>query len=239
MIAAASVTQAFPRGVVDAGRNRAYLRDPSGYLVALDTTTGKILWRAEAVCRPLCMHGEKLVAVGVEPPNVLKVICLNVDNGHVSLSSNPLPFPDWVKIALEDTADFSLHCESEADSVVLYWSAHARYRGGAAPSAKVLQAAQRDDSGRFRINLATGQSEMITQTETAASTPPAEDFLASLEPEVLEQRIIGDICYQVLARESAGIVRTIVKALRTQDDRTLWETIIGETAARRPRPLRP
>ncbi len=58
------VPEQFPRGIADATGGRAFLRDQSNLLVALDLKTSKVLWRTTTPMRPLLVRQDKVHYVG-------------------------------------------------------------------------------------------------------------------------------------------------------------------------------
>jgi len=230
----------FPRGVADPSGERAYLRDQAGRLVALDLQSGNVLWRTTAPMRPLLARDDKVSAMRLAGPHALEVVVLDAANGRELNRSNPLVLPDWANVSLQDTPDFTLYAEEENGAFFLRWSARKRYRGGAAPNAKILEAARRDAWGRARVDLATGEIEELSNAAGAAPEPPPDENPAFSTPDVLEQRDFGDKSFQLLARNIAGgAVQMLVRALDPKSGRVAWETIVDEASAQRPKPPRP
>jgi hypothetical protein len=92
---------------------------------------------------------------------VLLVVLLDLDGqGEVALTSKPIVFPDWVVVTTAAGEDFSFEVWGNVNELRLKWEAHARYRGGAAPSFQIQQQATHDASGVARVNLRTGRVEM-------------------------------------------------------------------------------
>jgi hypothetical protein len=165
---------------------------------------------------------------------------LDAEDGHQLRVSDPLALPDWAQPSLDDTPGFTLRAETEDRAVLLHWAASAGYRGGAAPSAKVLAAAERMARGAVRVHVDSGALESLPESAAVpehldASVAPVSD------PEVLEQRDIGTNRFQLVARGGAGgrSVRVLVRAVDQVTGRTAWETVIDEEPRSRPRPLRP
>jgi hypothetical protein len=229
----------FPRGVADASAAHAFVRDRAGTVLALDLGTGRVLWRAGGGLRPLAAAEGVLIAARIAAANALEFAILDAADGRELRVSRRLALPDWVRPALEDSPEFTLHIEIEHRAIVVHWRARARYRGGAPPSAKVRASYERDARGAARVDLDSGAIEPLPES-AAMAEPVAEPALASAEPDVLEQREIGDRRYQLFARSGAGgMTEMLVRAVDRATGATAWETVIDQAPTRRPKPLRP
>jgi PQQ-like domain len=230
----------FPRGVADTSGNRAFLRGQAGALVALDLRSGNVLWRTTEPMRPLLARNDKIVAVRVSGPHTLEVVVLSAADGKELLRSKPLILPEWANVSLDNTPDFRLHAEGEDGSLFIRWAARNRYRGGAAPGKEILQEARRDASGEARLDVKTGAIEELLNGPGTAPEPLPDEERPASAPDVLEQRDVGNKSFQLLARDTPrGAVQMLVRALDPKTADTLWETVVDETLARRPKPPRP
>lgn len=230
----------FPRGIADPSGERAFLRDQAGALVALDLRSGKVLWRTSAPMRPLLARDGKVVAAHPAGAHALEIAVLDAADGKQLKLSEPLALPDWIKVALDNTRDFILDAEEEDGALILRWAAETRYRGGAAPSAKVLKAAERGAGGAARVDLTTGAVEELPDAGAELPEEPPAATSGAAAPDVVEQREIGDKSFHLLARKMpSGTIQMLVRALDPKSSRTLWETIVDEAAARPPKPPRP
>lgn len=230
----------FPRGVADPGAARAFVHDRAGTVLALDLATGEVRWRAGTGLRPLSVVGDLVVAARVAGRNAIELVMLDARDGRELRASEPLALPDWAQASLEDTPDSTLRAEAEGGAVVLRWTARARYRGGAPPSAMVQAAAEREARGAARVDLDSGAVEALPEPaaapEQADAGAPAEP---ASEPDVLEQADIGGTRFQLVVRDAGERVRTLIRAVDRGTGRTVWETVIDEAPRRRPRPPRP
>jgi hypothetical protein len=158
-----------PRGVADSEGRRGYLaNDVAAGISALDLTTGELLWTTDAATQPVFVAESRLAALKRESQsaNVLLVIMLNVDGqGKVALVSEPIVLPDWMVVTTAPSEDFSFEVWGDANELRLEWEAHARYRGGAAPSLQIQQQATHDAAGVARVNLKRGRVEMLPPEE--------------------------------------------------------------------------
>jgi PQQ enzyme repeat len=237
--AVARAARRFPRGVADPDAARGFVADRAGTVLALDLASGAVRWRAGPGLRPLTVVGDVLVAARVAGRNRLELVMLDAGDGHELRATEPLPLPDWAQPSLHDTPDYALRADAEGDRVVLRWSARARYRGGAPPSATVQAAAERQARGAARVDVASGAVERLPEPAGAAVGAEAP-AAPSPDPEVLEQADIGGTRYQLVVRDAAQArVRTLVRAVDRATGRTAWETVIDEAPKARPRPPRP
>jgi hypothetical protein len=165
-----------PRGVSGPQGRRGYLaNDVAAGISALDLTTGELLWTTDAATQPVFVAESRLAALNrrTQRANVLLVVMLDVDDqGKVALVSEPIVFPDWVVVTTAPSEDFSFEVWGDANELRLEWEAHARYRGGAAPSLQIQQHATHDASGVARVNLQTGRVEMLPPEEQVDSQFP-------------------------------------------------------------------
>jgi hypothetical protein len=236
----AAAAKRFPRGVADPGAARAFVHDRAGTVLALDLATGEVLWRAGTGLRPLSVVGDVVVAARVARRNAIELVMLDARDGRELRASEPLALPDWAQASLEDTPDSTLRAEAEGGAVVVRWTARARYRGGAPPSAMVQAAAEREARGAARVDVDSGAVEALPEPAVApehadASAPAAP----APEPDVLEQADIGGTRFQLVVRDAGERVRTLIRAVDRGAGQTVWETVIDEAPRRRPRPPRP
>ncbi|HEU4396683.1 MAG TPA: PQQ-binding-like beta-propeller repeat protein [Actinomycetota bacterium] len=237
-LVAAAAAKRFPRGVADPGAARAFVRDRAGTVLALDLATGEVLWRAGPGLRPLSVVGDMVVAARIARRNAIELVMLDAEDGRELRASEPLTLPDWAPASLDDTPDYALRTEEEGRTVVLRWTAQARYRGGAPPSPTVQAAAEREASGAARVDVDSGAVEPLP--EPAVAPGPAGEPAAPSGPDVLEQADIGGTRFQLVVRDGAeGSVQTLIRAVDRGSGRTMWETVIDEAPRRRPRPPRP
>jgi outer membrane protein assembly factor BamB len=238
----AAAAKRFPRGVADPGAARAFVHDRAGTVFALDLATGEVLWRAGTGLRPLSVVGDLVVAARVARRNAIELVMLDARDGRELRASEPLALPDWAQASLEDTPDSTLRAEAEGGAVVVRWTARARYRGGAPPSAMVQAAAEREARGAARVDVDSGAVEALPEPAVAVASVHADagaPAAPASEPDVLEQADIGGTRFQLVVRDAGERVRTLIRAVDRGAGRTVWETVIDEAPRRRPRPPRP
>ena len=230
----------FPRGVADPGASRAYVRDRSGTVMMLDLATGEVLWRAGRGLRPLALVDDVLVTARITGPGGIEIVILDRADGAVRRVSKPLSLPVWVRPALDDSPEFALQAEIHGQSVIIRWSAQARYQGGAPPSAQVRESYERDAQGVARVALETGDIELLDEPIDSTAVSIGQTAGSTAEADVVEQQEIGDKFFQLVARsDTEDRIKLLVRAVERQSGKTLWETVIEETPLRRPKPLRP
>jgi hypothetical protein len=157
-----------PRGVADSEGRRGYLANADAGISAFDLKTGDLFWTTDAATQPAFVAEGQLAALkrDGQRANVLLVVMLEVDDQcKVALISEPIVFPDWVTVTTVPNEDFSFEVWGNANELKLQWEAHARYRGGAAPSLQIQQQATHDASGVARVNVQTGWVEMLPPEE--------------------------------------------------------------------------
>src|SRR5262247_3554246 len=157
-----------PRGIADPSGTTGYIADARGGISAIDLLTGGVLWSTSEAARPLLLLDHRLAALRALQPNAQQVVVLDVtQQGAVVLVSEPVVFPEWVRVSLHNTGTFALHERRQNSDLLLDWEAYTFYRGGAAPSAQVLQQVTKHATGTAQINLATGRVTMLPRDESA------------------------------------------------------------------------
>jgi hypothetical protein len=232
---------AFPRGVADPDASRAYVRAGSGAVMALDLMSGEVLWRSTVGnLRPLTIVKDMLVTARMVRPAALELAVLDTADGRVLRVSKPLPLPDWARPALDDTPEFILRAEPEAQSAVIRWTARARYQGGAPPTTQVRESYEREAHGGARLDLETGAIELLDKEIDNSVAFARQPGKSAAEADVLEQQEIGDKRFQLVAQaEINGTVKVLLRAIDRNSGKMVWQSLLEEAALRRPKPLRP
>lgn len=227
----------FPGGIADSGGRHACVRCRRGHLVALALEHGAVLWRSVEALRPLVIAGDEVLALRTKTPAVCVALALEgVDAGRERWASDPLPLPGWVDTGATNPAQFQLTAAANGPSILVNWRARARYRGGAAPSAAVLEQAARDDAGSVAVDRSSGKvTTLPAPAGLGRFTGPADSDAAS---DTLEHTRIGTRRYELVLADSLHNVRTVLRARDVQTGALLWETAIDEGPPRRPAPLR-
>lgn len=248
-----------PRGVVDARGRRAVVHDYEGALMALDLENGALLWRHGPSLRPCSLLADLVVTLRIGPAPTLVVVVLDAATGEDRWTSEPVDLPSWARCTLDDTRDFTLRTEEADDAVVLRWVVRTWYRGGAAPSARILEESRHTAQGAVRVHLAGslslevlpeeeagaeawagawGEPEALPETAEADVPPPVPPAASSdRRSAVLDQSTVGDKRMELLLRPDSGAV-----LLRAADPRTgtlAWEVELDRATPRRAPRLRP
>jgi hypothetical protein len=231
----------FPRGVADPDASHAYVRAAAGTVMALDLTSGEVLWRsAIGNLRPLSIVEDMLVTARITKPGALELVILESADGAVLRVSKPLPLPGWAHPSLDDTPEFTLRAEAEAQSAVIRWTARARYQGGAPPTAQVRESYEREAHGGARLDLETGTIELLDEEIDNAVALARQPGKSVAEADVLEQQEIGDKRFQLVAQaETDGTVKVLLRAVERNSGKVVWQSLLEEAPLRRPKPLRP
>lgn len=231
----------FPRGLADPDASRAYVRAAAGTVMALDLASGQVLWRsAVGDLRPVTMVGDMLVTARIAKPAAVELVILAIADGRILRVSKPLPLPDWAQPSLDDTPEFTLRAEAEAQSAIIRWAAQARYHGGAPPSVQIRKSYERDAQGGARLDLETGAIELLHEQLDNAAAFARQPVKSVSEADVLEQQEIGDKRFELVAQGgSGGSVKVLLRALNRDSGKMAWQNLLEEAPLRRPKPLRP
>ncbi|WP_345483686.1 PQQ-binding-like beta-propeller repeat protein [Streptomyces roseoviridis] len=160
--------------MVDERGRRAVVHDHEGALIALDLENGAPLWRHEPSLRPCALLVGSVVALRISPSPTLVVVVLDADTGEDRWASERVALPPWARCTLDDSSGFSLRTETGADFVVLRWTVRASYRGGAAPSSRVLEESRHTASGAVRVALTDPPSLAVLPEAEAGADAEAE-----------------------------------------------------------------
>jgi hypothetical protein len=230
--------QRVPRGVADASLTRAFVHDNAGTVLALDLATGAVLWRAGIALRPLAVVDDVVVAAGVGGHGSVGIVRLAADDGRRLGELTTLPVPGFARPALEDSDVFTLSAELEGRSVLLHWTARARYAGGAHADAGTRAAIERETHGAARVDPRSGTVQAVHAGIPAG--PGIGDQLPDAPADVLEQRDVGGKRLQLVVRTGGTeTAEVLIRAIDPTSGHTLWETVIDDLPNRRPPRLRP
>lgn len=230
-----AVADAIPGGVVDPGRERIFLRDRSGRVVAVAVGNGTILWRSESALEPLLALADSLIGARITGPNSLQVIIVAAADGREIRSSRAVCLPDWIRLT-GDHPDFDLEAEEGDGRIRIRWAARSRYRGGAPPSARIVKGAAKDATGLIEVDAQT--ADVLQETLRSESSTAAEEDRGARTRAAAGAHEAGGLTFQLLARDVTATRRQLL--LRAVDDagHTAWETVIDEGPPARPKPLR-
>ncbi|MGC9440005.1 PQQ-binding-like beta-propeller repeat protein [Streptomyces sp. WG5] len=235
--------------MVDARGRQAVVHDHEGALTALDLENGALLWRHGPSLRPCALLAGSVVTLRISPTPTLVVVVLDAATGEDRWTSEPVDLPPWARCTLDDTRAFTLRTDVADDAVVLRWTARTWYRGGAAPSARVLEESRRAAHGAVRATLADPPSldvlseaeagaEALPETADADVPPPAPPVASSgRQSAVVDQSLVGDRRMELLLRPGSGAV--VLTAVDSRTGTLVWEVELDPATPRRAPRLRP
>jgi hypothetical protein len=175
----------FPRGVAARDEQSGYLEDGEDAITAVDLKTGQQLWRSAEASLPLLMVDSRLVALAFVPgrPNAVRFVVLDAGRaGQRSFVSEPVLFPPWLSVETASPEEFSCHVRLDGNAVVLDWKAHARYRGGAAPSPEIERQARQASAGTVQFDLGSGRGALHARTDSPVRPTPATPEVVASAP---------------------------------------------------------
>ncbi len=165
-----------PGGVADPAGKTGFITTDKDAVAAVNLETGEILWTADLPSKPLAIAGNRLaVQVPVKGKgNAVRIVLLDTAaKGKRVLESEPIVFPDWVVTAgQEGGKSFASSGKLHQGDLLLSWQAHSSYWGGAAPPPEVERAARKNAHGVARVNLESGNVEMLDADKAPAEPAP-------------------------------------------------------------------
>lgn len=201
----------FPAGVADPDKRVAYIEDGAAGIEAFELNESHSVWRSPIAARPVIVHNGRLAALRSisEPPDRLQLVLLDTnDAGRLLRQSEPVTFPPQIVPSIVPGAAFQYSAVIERNDVVLQWSAHTRYLGGAAPPPHVQSQTGVRHNGVVRINLVTGTvvTSSSENSDQMQLPPPLETATVMTEPWSIGDElavIVGEIAgdQQVLRLE--------------------------------------
>lgn len=171
-----------PHGIVDTHADVAYVVGKEGRTFCLSLGTGEVLASTDHASIPLATDKGMLIGWSYTPhrPNEIHLFSA-ARQGRVLLPrwEQALQFPEWVDLRSPEPENFMLDAEIREGRVILTWEAHARYRGGAAPSVEVEKAAIRDERQTIEFD---GKDGAITGKHRDEPVPPLKRITPRLKP---------------------------------------------------------
>jgi hypothetical protein len=178
--ASARAGQLLPCGVADPGGRTGFVANSHGGIDAVDLATGELLWNVDGAKRPALADDDRLFAWAPVKGNGLRVLAFKrTDGGRRLLESDPVIFPDWVRVEEGPGHSFKASWRLEKGRLILDWEARAWYSGAHAASHPDAEA-RRFAEGQARIDVETGQTD----------TAPAEQRISTVRlPKELEKSV--------------------------------------------------
>lgn len=197
---ACAATILLPQGLADSAGQIGFFASADDGIEAIDLASGKVLWLSHEAQRPLILDGDHLLAQAGTKRNRLRILRLDVKhNGECDFESDPLVLPPWVVTGEAHGHSFAAKWHREKHHLVLDWEASAWYTGKSRPKPEEEQAARKNANGIARIDLRTGQIEVLPSQKR--QTPPPSPLPEPLEKKALRwQKLVGQH-WKVLALE--------------------------------------
>jgi hypothetical protein len=164
-------TQNLPgAGVGDPNLKKGVFPNATGGLDAIDLESGKLLWSAKEASHPLLVTANRVYAWApiAGKGNQVRVAIFDLADGKRLLESQPVVFPDWVSVGVTYGRSFGAAVRQDDGDVYFIWEARAWYAGGARPTPEIEEAARKNASGVFRIDLDTGKSAVVPADKAPA-----------------------------------------------------------------------
>lgn len=221
-----NATIRLPEGIADQAGRIGYFASADEGIEAIDLASGKVLWQTHEAQRPLLLDGDHLLAQAGTKRNRIRILRLDVKhNGQCDFESDALVLPDWVVTGEAHGHSFVTEWHLDKHHLVLNWQASAWYAGKSRPTAEEAQAARKYSRGIARIDLRTGQIEILP----AAPTPPTSNLGEGKMgepplPEQLEkkelrwQKLIGQQWKVLELEEEKGIQTFVLHSWDRQKD---------------------
>ena len=190
----------FPLGVRDRDGKWAYVAGPKDRILAVRLSDGKMLWSVPGPGQPVGLDRDRLlVQVPLldpvyddvrAPRNRVRIDMLDVAHkGEVTTHSQPIAFPEWVRVAPEHGRTFASWGWVDGEHFYLAWDATAFYAGGPPPPPEIARATRKQAAGVVRVNLKSGQVTMLKADAAAPPRPALPAALRQLPPSTLYSEV--------------------------------------------------
>jgi hypothetical protein len=174
-----------PGGILSPNHQVGYFVNINNGIEAIDLNDGSVLWTTEVASYPLTSEWEWLGVQKMSSPllatsewlavqkmlpnfgNAFKIAKID-PNGNLLWLSAPIVFPDWVCLQPSHYVripDLNFQVRATTDYLFLDWEAQGHYNGGVLEHA---QNAQQKDNGTVRIDLNSGELEMLSSEDPLA-----------------------------------------------------------------------
>ncbi|CAN1211463.1 hypothetical protein TUMEXPCC7403_14770 [Tumidithrix helvetica PCC 7403] len=175
-----------PGGILSPNHQIGYFININNEIEAIDLNDGSVLWTTDVASYPLTREWEWLGVQKMSYPllatsewlavqkmlpnfgNAFKIAKLD-RNGNLLWLSAPIVFPDWVCLRPLGIPDLKFQVRATTYYLFLDWEAQGHYNGGAPPPGFILdEYEQRKDNGTVRIDLNSGELEMLSSEDPLA-----------------------------------------------------------------------
>ncbi len=159
-----------PWGLADGTGRLGFATNEKDGIDAFDLTTGKALWSSAEARKPLAIHARRLFAEAPEKgkANAVRVVGLDLETGKRLFSSAVVTFPDWVSVSLNHGRSFRFGARVVEGELWLGWSARGWYAHGPVPTPEQELYASRSADGVARIDLESGDVELLAPDKAPA-----------------------------------------------------------------------
>lgn len=157
--------QRLPRGVADPDGIAGYVCAADG-IERLDLRSGERVWATSVAKYPVGLWQARLIALRAAPQSpALQIVTLDLERPDNPLvSSGPITVPAWAAAAPDR---LFIDASIEGDHLILAWTSHKEYEGGAPPPREIELAAAWAAAGATRVDLTSGQVEVTTAPSRA------------------------------------------------------------------------
>ncbi len=243
-----------PGGIVDPAGDIVYLTDHGRGVLAVNAASGDVLWESQAATKPIALAGGRVAALKGRMGE-LRVVVLDAEKGTVIRESDPIALPEWADVGtcLDHSGEgrnFWARARVADGRLLVKWSAGRHYWGGVNPGREFLEQFNRQASGVTRIDLDSGQVELLADDETRATIEERKtvDQLPATVHEVAKSErwkygcVIGERVYGVAHDPLAKHGNTdtswieVVQAVDLATGKLLWKRPIAERIVGMPPP---
>lgn len=212
-----------PGVVVDPDPSIVYLMRPESGIEAVDSASGKTIWRTTEIAKPLTVVGRRLVVQTqtARRAELLPIALLDVKDGSMTAETLEIPLPPGVRalITQELGESFSARGWLESGDLIIAWTYLRQDVTGMAPPPGAAPFAARDE-GAVRVDLDSGRVERLSvhaTTKEPILPPKVQDLVDSGELRKAPWRIGGVLAATVDQTTDSGSRRV---ALRRWDAAT-------------------
>ena len=157
------------------------MRNVEGGIDSIDLRTGKVNWTTSSASVPIFVNASYLMSFKYINEHVIQIVKIDIQTGHSLMVSEPLTFPEGIKVAPTRDQAFDFQVEPGHGTVDLRWWGRSNYDGGAPPPPDVVQQWQKQLGGIFKVDLATGKVRSEVNENPSNPSRPPQSPLTSFE----------------------------------------------------------
>jgi outer membrane protein assembly factor BamB len=174
-------------GLVSSDGKVVYLRHDKGF-DALDAATGKRLWTAEALVKPLAEAGDVIVSYG-RGKGGLRLTGHDRAAGKLKWEK-AVPLPERVSVTEGPGRVFIVRTARRAGSLFVYYEAHSFSSGGARPNPVIERLTRRKAAVTLKIDPVTGKCEKLAADKMPAATTTYRNGKVTFTVELEARRLV-------------------------------------------------